>query len=62
MLSEVSKAGEGSTSQKYVTHAGVISIPELRKGPAMFTHYNPINLLETIGNLFERILQARILI
>jgi hypothetical protein len=39
----------------------VISIPKPRKDPEIFSPYHPISLLETIGKLFERILQARIL-
>jgi hypothetical protein len=42
-------------------HARVISILKLGKDPALPSAYRPISLLDTIGKIFEKILQARIL-
>jgi len=42
-------------------HARVISILKPGKDPALPSSYRPISLLDTIGELFERILLARIL-
>jgi len=42
-------------------HARVISILKPGKDPALPSSYRPISLLDTIGNLFENILLARIL-
>jgi hypothetical protein len=42
-------------------HARVISILKPGKNPALSSSYRPINLLDTIGKLFKKILLARIL-
>jgi hypothetical protein len=42
-------------------HARVISILKSGKDPALPSSYSPISLLDTIGNLFEKIILARIL-
>jgi len=42
-------------------HARVISILKPGKDPALPSSYRPINLLDTIGKLFEKIILARIL-
>jgi hypothetical protein len=42
-------------------HARVTSILKPEKDPALPSSYRPINLLDSIGKLFEKILPARIL-
>jgi len=42
-------------------HAGVISILQPGKDPALLSSYRSISLLDTISKLFEKIILARIL-
>jgi hypothetical protein len=42
-------------------HARVVSIVKPGKDPALPSSYGPISLLDTVGNLFEKILLARVL-